>query len=88
VTQLTAGESVHQWAADGRSLFVGEAGGDTYRLSRLDIRSGRRVPWKTIRNPHPIGSGFSDLQLTADGRGYAYGYRRAASDFVLVDGLN
>jgi hypothetical protein len=87
VARLSVGESVHQWTADGRSLFVGEASGEMYRLSRLDLGSGKRTPWKTLRNPHPTDLGFLDLQLTTDGRAYAYGYRRAANDFLIAEGL-
>jgi hypothetical protein len=58
------------------------------RISRLDLSTGRREPWKELKPPDPVGVwGVMSILLTPDGQSYAYNYARMLSDLYLVDGL-
>ena len=78
-----------RWSGDGRHLFVRENwSGLPVRISRLDLSTGRREPWKELKPPDPVGvSGVTSILLTPDGQSYAYNYGRMLSDLYLVDGL-
>jgi hypothetical protein len=86
VGDLGPNEEVFQWASDGRSLYVGKQG-TSLSLSRIELATGRRVPWKTISVPDPAGICVWFMVLTPNGRSYAYFYMRALDDLYLVDGL-
>jgi hypothetical protein len=72
---------------DGRSLFVRE-GSVPARLSRFELQTGRREPWLDLgpRSATGIGHVWS-VQLTPDGRGYAYTHGLFLQDLFVVEGL-
>ncbi len=77
-----------RFSADGSELFVFLPGELPARLLRYQLRSGRVDPVRELMPADPAGvTSIFAAQLTADGRGYAYGYRRVLSDLYLVDGL-
>ena len=81
---------VLRWSADGRYLFVRErAAGLPARIQRLNLKTGKREPWKELRPPDPTGVEGDSVSvfLTPDGRSYLYTYRRELSDLYLVEGL-
>jgi eukaryotic-like serine/threonine-protein kinase len=89
VAKLTPGEgreSVSQWSADGRTLFVSH-GGTRLEVFGIDVRSGARRLWKTFEAPDPAGVRVSDFMITRDARSYAYGYMRFLDELFLVEGL-
>ena len=47
------GDVLLQWSADGRSLFIREAGNLVLRIDRLDIATGDRRFWKELVPPDP-----------------------------------
>ncbi len=74
-------------SGDGRFLFVWE-GIAPGRTARIELATGRRVPWKVFVPGDPAGvAHIRDIRLTPDGEGYAYGYGRYLQDLYLVDGL-
>jgi hypothetical protein len=74
-------------SSDGRFLFVRE-GGVPARISRLELATGRQIPWKTLRPRDPAGNtNIFAVTLTPDGEGYAYTYGQYLQDLFLVDGL-
>jgi hypothetical protein len=86
------GDILIQWSADGRFLFVREAGNLALRLHRLDLSNGRREFWKELTPADraaliDIGSDPGQVRLTPDGRSYAYTYRTFAGELYLVEGL-
>lgn len=68
-------------------MFVGW-GGMPYRVDRLELATGRVVPWKTLRPEDATGVTFmTDVRLTPDGEAYVYTYERDLHDLYLVEGL-
>jgi eukaryotic-like serine/threonine-protein kinase len=89
VAKLVPGEgreSVSQWSADGRTLFVSHAG-TRLDVFGIDIQSGARRLWRTFEVPDPAGVRVSDFIITRDARSYAYGYMRFLDELFLVEGL-
>ncbi|PYQ55807.1 MAG: hypothetical protein DMF78_00935 [Acidobacteria bacterium] len=77
------------WADYGRILYVFQAEGLPARVYRLDVRTGRREPWKQILPPDPAGIlGFPSFVLTPDQRSYAYSYARQLSELFAAEGLD
>jgi Tol biopolymer transport system component len=57
-------------------------------VTRLDIATGKREPWKEIAPADPAGvQSIPVLRFSADGKSYAYSIGRMLSDLYVVDGL-
>ena len=85
---LAEGEFPVQWSADGRSLFVYRIGDVPARIFRLDLSTGRRELWKELIPPDLAGANvIPEVQITPDGRAYAYQYGQVLSELYLVEGL-
>ena len=61
-----------QWSADGRFLYVREAGNLVLRIYKLDLTTGNRQFWKESGPPDPsvlidIGSDPGQVRMTPDG---------------------
>jgi eukaryotic-like serine/threonine-protein kinase len=81
-----------QWSADGRAVFVREAGNLTLRIDTLDLATGTRRPWKALTPPDPtavidIGSDPGQIRITPDGKAYAYTYWTFEGELYLAEGL-
>ncbi len=84
---IEANERVMTFFDGGKSLLVRTATVPT-RVTRIDIATGRRDPWKEIAPPDPAGvSSLPSLKFSADGKAYAYSVGRLISDLYVVDGL-
>jgi len=76
------------WSSDDRALYVHRRGRVEVLIERVDIESGERTPWHTIRPGDPAGiNDIMPVCITADGQTYAYGYRRFLTDLYIVSGL-
>ena len=85
---LASDETASTWAADGRHLYVFRRRDVPLRVTKLDVATGTREPWKELMPAD--GSGIVDLAPvvpTPDGSAYVYGYSRTLSDMYVVDGL-
>ena len=72
---------------DGRFLFVGEKGVPG-RIDRIDLETGRRLPWKSLLPEDSAGVVMvAKFSVAADGNGYAYNYWRYFQDLYLVEGV-
>ena len=81
-----------QWSADGRFLFVREAGNLALRILTLDLTTGARQFWKELVPPDAtvlidIGSDPGQIRLTPDGKSYAYTYWTFQGELYLAQGL-
>jgi Tol biopolymer transport system component len=87
------GDALLQWSADGRFLYVREAGNLVLRIHKLDVSTGNRQFWKELVPPDPtvlidIGSDPGQVRITPDGTSYAYTYWTSAGELYLAKGLN
>ena len=86
------GDTLLQWTADGKSLFIREAGNLVLRIHRLDLSTGVREFWRELVPPDPtvlidIGSDPGQVRITPDGRSYAYTYWTFDGELYLAQGL-
>jgi hypothetical protein len=92
LTGYRDGDVPLQWSADGRELFVREAGNLTLRIDRLDLATGARRLWKELTPPDPtalidIGSDPGQVRVTPDGKSYAYTHWTFDGELYLAEGL-
>lgn len=74
------------WSSDGRSLFVLTPGVPA-RVSRVEVATGARTPWRELLPSDPTGIvRISPVLVTPDGQSYAYSYGRFLSTLYVVTG--
>jgi eukaryotic-like serine/threonine-protein kinase len=72
---------------NGKSLLV-RTRGLPVKITRIDMASGKRTPFKEIVPADPAGAqSIVSLRFGADGKSYAYSLGRWLSDLYVVDGL-
>ena len=87
ITALTNGQAVMRWSTDGRYLFLQQPEGETIKISRLDVASGRKEPWQTLKVPEPGAEFIGALALSADGKACAFTFQHDLANLYLVRGL-
>ena len=86
--KLAEGELPSGWTTDGKFLYLTERRQKPVSIDRLDLATGRRLPWKVISAAPPSAEMKAEAAIvTPDGRSYAYTYYHHASDLYLVRGL-
>ncbi len=81
-------ESPIGWSSDGRTLFVFGYGELPAQVVEIDVSTGQRKPWKELNPADAAGiDTISGIMMTADAKGYVYGYIRTLCDLYLVEGL-
>jgi sugar lactone lactonase YvrE len=89
---IAAGEPLAplQWMPDGKWLVVQHLRGAiaaSAQLSRVELASGRLVPWITLRPSDTVGvNSITGIVLSRDCQSYVYSYRRVLSELFLADG--
>jgi hypothetical protein len=78
---------VVRWSGDGSHLFLKRPEGETLKLSRLDVATGHKEPWKTVQAPEPGAEFLGDLALSADGKACAFSFQHDLANLFLVKGL-
>jgi Tol biopolymer transport system component len=88
VRGITPSEMVVGWRADSKSLYVrpGQENSDKIPVSVLDLATGNRTPWKEIHPAQPVLE-IHHLNITPDGRAYAYNFVLIQSDLYVAKGL-
>jgi hypothetical protein len=83
---LIAGDQPLAWTDDGAALFVG---GSTVpiAITRLDLASGIRTPWKTIAPSDAAGLRYATLTITPNGKYWALATAKLLTDLFVVEGL-
>ncbi|HYN16022.1 MAG TPA: protein kinase [Terriglobales bacterium] len=82
------GEQPITWSNDGRYLYTYRPGELPTQISKLDINTGQRTPFKQLMPSDPAGvETIGPIMLTQDGKTCVYGYHRTLSDLYLVEGL-
>jgi len=81
------GEQPIAWSGDGRSLYIYRPGDLPTQVSKLDISTGQRTPFRQLMPSDPAGvETLGPILLTPDGKTCVYGYHRTLSDLYLVEG--
>jgi dipeptidyl aminopeptidase/acylaminoacyl peptidase len=82
------GEFPLRFTPDGKTIYLWKRGEVPARVTRLDVATGNREPWKSLIPADPAGvERISNVVVTPDGKGYAYCYTRLLSDLFVVEGL-
>jgi Tol biopolymer transport system component len=87
VVDLQPGESVARWSGDGRYLFLQQREAGSIKISRLEIATRRKEPWRVVKVPEPGATFFGPLALSADGKACATTFQRDLANLFLVRGL-
>ncbi len=87
ITGADPGDRPLRWRSDGRVLFVRQGRLPT-RIFALDVTSGGRTLVREIAPRDPVGvESLGDIQITPDGKSYAYVYIRSLYGLYQVAGL-
>ncbi len=81
-----ARETVAGWTADSKSVFVYQGQVVPTQIDRLEVASGARSAWKTVRPNFPALAGIRTLIVSPDGA-MVYGYRKNSSELYVIKGL-
>ncbi len=82
-----ANERMMDFTSDGNGLLVRSIG-IPLRITRIDLATGRREPWKEIVPGDTAGlQSIPSIRLSADGKAYAYSGIRILSDLYVVGGM-
>jgi len=87
IAELQPGESAARWSGDGRYLFLAQQQGEILKLSRMEVASGKREPWRTLKVPESGAAFFGPVALSADGQAVACTYQHDLANLYLVKGL-
>jgi len=87
ITELENGEAVVRWSGDGRYLFLRQPEGETIKISRLEIATGHKEPWQTLKVPEPGAQFIGGVALSADGKACAFTFQHDLANLYLVKGL-
>ena len=88
VNGVDAEETPVRWSEDGRSLFLTRTGRLPATLARLDMTTGKKTPWKDLLPPDKAGVQYiGSVQAAANGKAYAYTYKRVLGQLYLVSGV-
>ncbi len=88
VPGIQPNEAPTAWSSDGRTLFVFRYGEIPAQVVQVEIATGQRKPWKQLDPADAAGiDTINGIMMTADAKGYVYGYIRTLCDLYLVEGL-
>jgi hypothetical protein len=79
-------DEVGGWSADGSSLLVYQRLPVPVQIDRIEVATGRRVAWRTVRPVHAAVSGLGDLFVSPDGA-VVYDYDTTRSELYVIKGM-
>lgn len=86
--RLATDEEPIRFSVDGRALFTAPLVAFPSRIHRIDLETGAKELVASLRPTDPAGVvKISPVVITATGDAYAYGYVRALSELLVVDGV-
>jgi Tol biopolymer transport system component len=89
VSGMSGGDTPSRWTKDERTVYVAHSGQGTTDVYGVNLITGRRT--LLYRRTPSDRAGVTDapsVQLTPDGRSYAYSYFRILSDLYSIGGFN
>jgi hypothetical protein len=88
VPGIEVNDVVAGFVSDSRSVFVYRRGELPTNVSRLDVTTGQRTPWRSLFPADPGGVGTMSPIPSPSGDSYVYSYERTLSDLYLSEGFN
>jgi serine/threonine protein kinase/Tol biopolymer transport system component len=89
LTNVTGGERMVQWSADGKALYLFVPKGLQGDVVRMEIESGKRQTIYTLTPGDLSGTGgIGGVRITPDGKYYTFTVARTLSDLFTVEGLH
>jgi hypothetical protein len=89
VPGLEPGELPIGWTSDNRFLYCIRVGDIRGQIFQVDVVSGRKIPWKRINPPDPVGLTFiGQMFVNTKGDTYVYSINRRLDVLYLAEGLN
>jgi hypothetical protein len=83
-----AGEQLVRWGAD-RKLYVARADEAPLVVTRVDLASGARAPWKSLLPEDSAGVySVATAVITPDAKAWAYTYVRRLDTLYLAEGFS
>ena len=80
------GDTPIRWSADG-AVYV-RHGDLPVEVFRVDVATGKRTLWRTLAPADLAGvEEIAAIEVTPDGKAYAYGASRVLSDLYIAEGL-
>ncbi len=58
-----------------------------WQITRLDLTTGQRTPWKQVGALQPAGVRLSNVAMSPDAQAVVHSYTQLLSDLYLVDGV-
>ena len=86
ICDLRPDETVIRWSLDGRYLFLRQTDRRTIRVSRLNLATGQREPWKEIKVPEAGAEFHGRLLLSGDGRAMAASFQHDIAVLYVTNG--
>jgi Tol biopolymer transport system component len=83
---LIAGDLPLAWTDDGAALFVGGTA-VPMSITRLELATGKRTPWKTIAPSDVAGLRYATLTISPNGNYWALATAKLLTDLFVVEGL-
>jgi len=86
---FAAGDMPLRWNDDGTTMWTLNQSSDLTQILRINVATGRRDPWREIRNADPAGLDPASLRvvISADGASYVFSYYRLLSDLYVAGDL-
>jgi len=83
-----SGDVPVRWGADGHSAFVTQGGEIPAKVYRLDFATQTRRIVAELSVPDRTGlTGIRYIQMTPDGKSYAYTFSRFLTELCVIEGL-
>ncbi len=88
VPSIEDGEVPVAWSTDGQFVLVARTRDQSRTVSRVNLKTGARVVWKTIAPADLAGVvRLFGLHISGDEKSYAYSYARELGELYLVEGV-
>ncbi len=89
VSGMSADDNPSRWSKDEKTVYVAQPGKDTTDVYGVNLVTGQRTLLYRLAPSDRAGVTFEpSVQITPDGKSYAYSYLRILSDLYSISSLN
>jgi eukaryotic-like serine/threonine-protein kinase len=83
---LQPNESIVRWSLDGRYVFLRQTDRRSIRVSRVDVGTGRKEPWRELKVPESGAEFYGRFLMSGDGKAYAGSFQHDLANLYLLNG--